>query len=103
MGRICAAVSIVSLCPMWPSTSCITTKAIDLTYGTENFLGHLRNPGPYGRFHSAALVGLGRDDSRLLVQLVGCLSQRLVLRRAGPTAICSPKFMPWDVVYRRPA
>jgi hypothetical protein len=33
--------------------------------------------------HSSALVGIGRYDSNLLGELVGCLSQRLVLKHGN--------------------
>jgi hypothetical protein len=39
----------------------------------------LRRPGPDRRFRSSVLVGIAIDNSDLRTQLVGSLSQRLVL------------------------
>jgi hypothetical protein len=56
-----------------------TRNSLDLAHGTKDLLGHFRNPGPVGRFHSSTLVGIGCNDPSLHNQLVGGLSQQLVL------------------------
>jgi hypothetical protein len=52
-------------------------------HGAEDLLGYFHDSWPHGRLHSSALVGTGRYHSDFLRQLVGRLSQRLVLKYAG--------------------
>lgn len=51
--------------------------------GTKDLLDHIHYFGSGGRFRSAAVVGTGCDHPHLLLELVGGLSQRLVLVSAA--------------------
>ena len=51
----------------------------------KGFLAHLQRIGLGGGFGAALLVGGVRHHSRCLCELVGGLSQRLVLSRCAPT------------------
>ncbi len=55
-------------------------KAVDLTLGTKDVLAYVLGPGTWSRFHSALLVGTGRNHSNLYPKLAGGLAQRLALR-----------------------
>jgi hypothetical protein len=50
-----------------------------LSHGTEDLLAHVYGPGAAGGFRFAAVVGAGRDYTDICVELVDCVSQRLVL------------------------
>jgi hypothetical protein len=59
-------------------------------HGTKDVLAHVHCLGPWSRFRFADVVGSGRDHSNLSLELVGGVSQRLVLnpwraRCARPT------------------
>jgi len=62
---------VVALSP--PPTGC------RLGLGTKDLLDRICGPGASGRFRSPAMVGTGSNYSHLLLELVGGLSQRLVL------------------------
>ena len=63
---------------MSPQAS-LTGDAVDLAHGTKDVLAHVHRFGPRSRFRSADVVGTGRNHSNLRLELVGGLSQRLVL------------------------
>ena len=52
---------------------------IDLVHGTKDVLAHVHGLGSRSRFRSADVVGTGRHYSNFCLELVGRLSQRLVL------------------------
>lgn len=58
-------------------------ESVGWSCGTKNLLDHIHNLGSGGRFRSAAVVGAGRNHPDLLRELVGGLSQRLVLANAA--------------------
>ncbi len=54
-----------------------------LRFGTKNLLDNLRASGFDSGFRAAAVVGPGGHDSYFLRELVGGVSQRLVLTDSG--------------------
>src|ERR1035437_9759839 len=54
-------------------------KAVHSAHGTKDVLAYVHGPGSWSRFRSAAMVGTGRNDPNFYLELVGGLSQRLVL------------------------
>jgi len=57
----------------------VREKAVHSAHGTKDVLAYVHGPGSWGRFRSAAMVGTGRNDPSFYLELVGGLSQRLVL------------------------
>ena len=57
----------------------IREETVDLAHGTKDVLAYVHGPGPWSRFRSAAMVGTGRHHPDYCRELVGGLSQRLVL------------------------
>jgi hypothetical protein len=78
---------------------------VHLAHGTKGILAYLHGPGSWSRFRSAAMVGAGRNNSNLFLELVGGLSQRLVLEFRTSrghiccTAVCSSRP---SVLFARP-
>ena len=64
----------------------LRVKAVDLAHGTKDVLAIVLGPGYWSRFRSAVMVGTGSYHSNLCLELVGGLSQRLVLRRRAAIA-----------------
>lgn len=57
---------------------------VDSSHGTKDVLAHVRGPGSWSRSRSATMVGTGRNSSHSDLELVGGLSQRLVLELPDP-------------------
>ena len=64
----------------------LRVKVVDLAHGTKDVLAIVLGPGYWSRFRSAVMVGTGCYHSNLCLELVGGLSQRLVLRRRAAIA-----------------
>ena len=58
-------------------------KSVGWSSGTKDLLDHIHDPGPGSRFRSAGVVGAWRNHPDLLRELVGGLSERLVLANAA--------------------
>ena len=58
---------------------CAREKTVDLLHGTKDVLAYVLGPRYWSGFRSAAMVGTGRNHPDLHPELVGGLSQRLVL------------------------
>ena len=52
-----------------------------LLHGKEDFLDHIHASGTSSRFYAPALVGTGSNHPNCVLQLVGRLSERLVLNQ----------------------
>ena len=75
----------------------IRGEAVDLARGTKDVLAYVYGPRPWSRFRFTNMVGTGRDRSNFYLELVGGLSQRLVLDCVA-RLFCPDRVRPLDVL-----